>query len=75
MLTSSRREHLEPDGKNLTPMHVQRYNDSFADALFDNAFRQEYNVSVSVVMTAIDYFHVSMGFLDNDSYVLGFFSL
>ena len=47
-----------------------RYDDTFADALFDNAFRQEYNVSASGGNDRTD-FYVSMGYLDNDSYVLG----
>lgn len=60
---------VTPDGK-LNPNARLRYNDSFADALFDNAFRQEYNVSASGGNDRTDYY-VSMGFLDNDSYVLG----
>ena len=60
---------VTPDGK-LNPNARPRYNDSFADALFDNAFRQEYNVSASGGNDRTDYY-VSMGFLDNDSYVLG----
>ena len=60
---------VTPDGK-LNPNARLRYNDSFADALFDNAFRQEYNVSASGGNDRTD-FYVSMGFLDNDSYVLG----
>lgn len=47
-----------------------RYDDSFADALFKSAFRQEYTVSASGGSDRSDYY-VSVGYLDNDSYVLG----
>ena len=60
---------VTPDGK-LNPNARLRYDDTFADALFDNAFRQEYNVSASGGNDRTD-FYVSMGYLDNDSYVLG----
>ena len=60
---------VTPDGKLNTNARA-RYNDTFADALFNNAFRQEYNVSASGGNDKTDYY-VSMGYLDNDSYVLG----
>ena len=60
---------VTPDG-NLNTNARLRYNDTFADALFNNAFRQEYNVSASGGNDKTDYY-VSMGYLDNDSYVLG----
>lgn len=57
------------DGK-LNPNARKRYDDSFADAMFQNAFRQEYIASASGANDKTDYY-VSMGYLDNDSYVLG----
>lgn len=60
---------VTPDGR-LNSNARLRYNDSFADAMFRNAFRQEYNVSASGGNERTDYY-VSMGYLDNDSYVLG----
>ena len=57
------------DGK-LNKAAKQRYNDSFADALFDSAMRQEYQVSASGGTDKTNYF-LSMGYLDNDSYVIG----
>lgn len=60
---------VNPDGQ-LNPSARLRYNDSFADAMFRNAFRQEYNVSASGGNDRTDYY-VSMGYLDNDSYILG----
>jgi TonB-linked SusC/RagA family outer membrane protein len=56
------------DGK-LNSAARPRYNDSFADALFDTALRQEYVVSASGGNDKSDYY-LSMGYLDNDSYVL-----
>lgn len=60
---------VNPDGQ-LNPSARLRYNDTFANAMFRNAFRQEYNVSASGGNDRTDYY-VSMGYLDNDSYVLG----
>ena len=57
------------DGK-LNKAAKPRYNDTFADALFDTAFRQEYQVSASGGTDKTNYY-VSMGYLDNDSYVIG----
>lgn len=57
------------DGK-LNANARTRYDDSFADALFKNSFRQEYNASASGGNDKTDYY-VSMGYLDNESYVLG----
>ena len=53
MLTSSRKEEylVTPDGK-LNPNARLRYNDSFADALFDNAFRQNTMYLHQAVTTA-----------------------
>lgn len=52
---------VNPDGQ-LNPSARLRYNDSFADAMFRNAFRQEYNVSASGGNDRTDYY-VSMGYL------------
>ncbi len=57
------------DGK-LNPNAKLRYDDSFADALFDSSFRQEYNVSASGATDRTNYY-MSVGYLDDDSYVLG----
>ena len=57
------------DGK-LNANARTRYDDLFADALFQNSFRQEYNASASGGNDKTDYY-VSMGYLDNESYVLG----
>ncbi|WP_337395372.1 SusC/RagA family TonB-linked outer membrane protein [Prevotella sp.] len=47
-----------------------RYNDSFADALFKSAFRQEYTISASGGNDRTN-FYLSAGYLDNQSYVIG----
>lgn len=60
---------VTPDGR-LNANARLRYNDSFADAMFRTSFRQEYNASASGGNDRTDYY-VSMGYLDNDSYVLG----
>ena len=57
------------DGK-LNKSAKERYNDSFANALFDSAMRQEYQVSASGGTDKTNYY-LSMGYLDNDSYVIG----
>ncbi len=57
------------DGQ-LNPNAKLRYNDTFADAMFKNSFRQEYNVSASGENNRTDYY-ISMGYLDNESYVVG----
>ena len=57
------------DGK-LNPNAKLLYNDTFADALFDTSFRQEYQVSAAGGSDKTDYY-VSLGYLDNDSYILG----
>ena len=60
---------VNPDGS-LNPNRKVRYNDSFADAMFQSSLRQEYNVSASGGTNNTDYY-MSIGYLDNDSYVLG----
>ncbi len=60
---------VTPDGK-LNANAKLRYNDTFADAMFKNSFRQEYNVSASGGNNRTDYY-ISMGYLDNESYVVG----
>ena len=57
------------DGK-LNPTAYKRWDDSFADALFDTSFRQEYQVSASGGTDKTNYY-MSMGYLDNDSYIIG----
>ncbi|MCR4825090.1 MAG: SusC/RagA family TonB-linked outer membrane protein [Bacteroidales bacterium] len=47
-----------------------RYNDSFADNMFQTASRQEYNVSASGSNDKVDYY-LSVGYLDNQSYIVG----
>ena len=47
-----------------------RYNDSFADAMFQTGTRQEYNVSASGGNDRVDYY-LSLGYLDNQSYIVG----
>ena len=60
---------VNPDGT-LNPNAKLRYNDTFADAMFKNSFRQEYTVSASGGNNRTDYY-MSLGFLDNDSYIIG----
>ncbi len=68
---------LIPDGQflvgtngRLNPHARVRYDDSFADAMFHNSFRQEYVASVSGGTAKTDYY-LSMGYLDDDSYIVG----
>ncbi len=58
-----------PDGQ-LNANARLRYDDTFADAMFKNSFRQEYNASASGGTARTNYY-MSLGYLDNDSYVLG----
>ncbi len=60
---------VNPDGQ-LNSNARLRYNDTFADAMFKNSFRQEYNASASGGTDRTNYY-VSLGYLDNDSYILG----
>jgi TonB-linked SusC/RagA family outer membrane protein len=60
---------VTPDGK-LNANARLRYDDTFADAMFRNSFRQEYNASASGGNDRTDYY-MSLGYLDNDSYVVG----
>lgn len=57
------------DGK-LNPNAKTRYNDTFADNMFQNAFRQEYVASASGGSEKTNYY-LSMGYLDNESYIVG----
>lgn len=57
------------DGK-LNPNAKVRYDDTFADAMFDTSFRQEYMVSASGGTDKTD-FYLSVGYLDDDSYIVG----
>ena len=60
---------VNPDGT-LNANAKLRYNDTFADAMFKNSFRQEYNVSASGGNDKTSYY-MSIGYLDNDSYIVG----
>lgn len=69
--------YIIPDGEylvntdgTLNQNAVSRYYDPFSDAMFHNAFRQEYNVSAAGGTDKTDYY-VSIGYLDNDSYIVG----
>ena len=69
--------YIIPDGQylvgtsgRLNPAAILRYDDTFSDALFGSSFRQEYNVSVSGGTEKTDYY-LSLGYLDDDSYVIG----
>ena len=57
------------DGK-LNPNAKLLYDDTFADAMFQTAFRQEYQVSAAGGSEKTDYY-ISMGYLDNESYIIG----
>ena len=57
------------DGK-LNASAKPRYNDTFADNMFQTAVRQEYNVSASGGNDKVDYY-LSIGYLDNKSYITG----
>lgn len=63
-------EYLVGTDGSLNPNAQLRYSDSFYDAMFKNSFRQEYNVSASGGNDRTDYY-LSLGYLDNESYVLG----
>ncbi|MCH5330327.1 MAG: SusC/RagA family TonB-linked outer membrane protein [Alistipes sp.] len=63
-------EYIVNTDGTLNPNRKVRYNDTFADALFNTAFRQEYTVSASGGSKSTDYY-MSVGYLDNDSYILG----
>ena len=52
------------------PNATFRYKDTFADAMFKNSFRQEYTASAAGGNDRTDYY-ISLGFLDNDSYIIG----
>ena len=58
-----------PDGA-LNPNAKLRYHDTFEDAMFRDSFRQEYQASASGGTDKTNYY-VSMGYLDNDSYIIG----
>jgi TonB-linked SusC/RagA family outer membrane protein len=58
---------VNPDGK-LNPNAALLYNDSYADELLQNRFRQEYNVSASGGTEKINYM-VSLGYLADPSYI------
>lgn len=54
----------------LNPNAQVRYYDTFANALFQNAFRQNYDISASGGTDKTDYY-ISAGYLNNKSYVIG----
>ncbi|MCQ2165985.1 MAG: SusC/RagA family TonB-linked outer membrane protein [Bacteroidales bacterium] len=57
------------DGK-LNPAAKVRYYDTFANALFQNSIRQNYDISASGATEKTDYY-ISAGYLNNKSYVIG----
>lgn len=57
------------DGK-LNPNAQVRYYDTFANSLFQNAFRQNYDLSASGGTDKTDYY-ISAGYLNNKSYIIG----
>ncbi len=63
-------EYLVNTDGTLNASARKRYDDSFADAMFKDTFRQEYVVSASGGSEKTDYY-ISMGFLDNESYIIG----
>ncbi len=60
---------VDTDG-NLNPNAKVRYNDTFADNMFQTSTRQEYNVAASGSNDKMDYY-MSIGYLDNQSYIVG----
>ncbi len=60
---------VNPDGT-LNKNAKVRYNDTFADNMFQTSTRQEYNVSASGSNDKVDYY-LSVGYLDNQSYIVG----
>lgn len=63
-------QYLVGTNGKLNPHARVRYDDSFYDAMFKNSFRQEYVASVSGGTAKTDYY-LSMGYLDDTSYVVG----
>lgn len=63
-------EYLVLTDGTLNPNAKARYHDSFADAMFQTAVRQEYNVSASGGNDKLDYY-LSVGYLDSKSYIVG----
>ena len=67
--------YIIPDGEylvntdgQLNPNAKTRYYDTFADNMFQTAYRTEYNVSASGSNDKMDYY-MSLGNLDNQSYI------
>lgn len=63
-------QYLVGTNGKLNPHARVRYDDSFYDAMFNNSFRQEYSASVSGGTAKTDYY-LSMGYLDDESYIIG----
>lgn len=63
-------QYLVGTNGKLNPHARVRYDDSFYDAMFHNSFRQEYTASVAGGTAKTDYY-LSMGYLDDNSYVIG----
>lgn len=63
-------QYLVGTNGKLNPQAVQRYDDSFADAMFGSSFRQEYIANVSGASDKTDYY-LSVGYLDDQSYIVG----
>ncbi len=60
---------VDAEGK-LNPNAKTRYNDTFADNMFQRSTRQEYNVAASGSNDKVDYY-LSLGYLNNKSYIVG----
>ena len=63
-------EYLVDENGNLNASAKIRYNDTFADNMFQTSVRQEYNVAASGSSDKMDYY-MSIGYLDNQSYIKG----
>lgn len=63
-------EYLVGTNGKLNSRAVERYNDTFEDAMFGSSLRQEYVASANGGTEKTDYY-MSIGYLDEDSYITG----
>ena len=63
-------EYLVGTNGKLNSRAVERYNDTFEDAMFGSSLRQEYVASANGGTDKTDYY-MSIGYLDEDSYITG----